>query len=60
MKPSISASTKKRGRPKTTGKGEQIGVRLHPPMIDALDRAKEPDESRPEAIRRILATALKV
>ena len=62
MKASISAGTKRKGRPKTTGKGQQIGVRLLPPSLSALDawiaRQPEPRPSRPEAIRRILADAL--
>jgi hypothetical protein len=53
---------KKRGRP-ATGKGELIGVRLLPPLLDGLDamiaQSKSPDDSRPEAIRRILTAHLK-
>lgn len=50
---------KKRGRPKTTGTGQLIGVRLLPDMIAALDRERG-DDSRPEAIRIILRRALKL
>lgn len=52
---------KKRG-PKPTGKGTQIGVRLHPPMLAALDafidEQPEPKPTRPEAIRVLLYDAL--
>lgn len=55
MKKSIRASTKKRGRPRTTGKGEQIGVRILPDMMRPLDRwiasQPKPQPTRPEAIR---------
>jgi len=46
---------KKRRGPQPTGKGELIGVRLHEPMLGAIDAwiAGQPDPkpSRPEAIR---------
>lgn len=54
MSKSISDNTKKRGRPKTTGMGQLIGVRLHPDLLGALDRfitEERPDTSRPEALR---------
>lgn len=55
---SINAGTKRRGRP-STGKGVQIGVRLQPDQMEALDawieRQSEPRPSRPEAIRQIIA-----
>jgi hypothetical protein len=57
MASSISDGTKKRGRPPTTGKGVQIGVRLQPDQLAALDawiKTDAPGASRPEAIRRIL------
>jgi hypothetical protein len=64
MKASILASTKKRGRPKTTGKGEQIGVRLLPPLLASLDALiatrPDPKPSRPEAIREILKATFKL
>ncbi|RJG43727.1 hypothetical protein D3Y55_05270 [Mesorhizobium sp. DCY119] len=49
---------KKRG-PAPTGKGELIGVRIHPKLWSALDEARhecseEELPSRPEMIRRIL------
>ena len=61
MTASIPASTKSRGRP-ATGKGEPVQVRLHPPLMEALDafRASQEDEpSRPEALRRLAAEGLK-
>ena len=64
MNKSIIASTKSRGRPKSTGKGEQIGVRLLPPLMTVLDAhiatLPDPKPSRPEAIRRLIELALKV
>ena len=54
---SISAITKKRGRPATTGKGVPVTVRLQPDDLELLDQwtaANAPGESRPEAIRRIV------
>jgi hypothetical protein len=59
---SIRAGTKKRGRPKTTGKGQQIGVRFLPPALDTIDSwieaQPDPKPSRPEAIRRLVEKAL--
>lgn len=58
---SISAGTNKRGRPRTTGKGVQIGVRLQPAQLAALDHwiAAQPEPvTRPEAVRQLLAGAL--
>jgi hypothetical protein len=65
MKKSISAITKKkRGRPVTTGKGTLIGVRLVDASLATLDHwiesQKEPDLTRPEAIRRLVELGLKV
>ena len=52
---------KTRGRPKTTGLGRGILVRMH--RLDALDawiaKQNEPDLSRPEAIRRLVEIGLK-
>jgi hypothetical protein len=50
-----------RGRPKTTGRGEAVLLRLHPPLITALDRwakRQEGSVSRPEAIRRLIEQGL--
>jgi hypothetical protein len=64
MAKSISVNPKKRrGRPVTTGKGTLIGVRILDDPLAALDawiaRQKEPDLSRPEAIRRLVELGLK-
>lgn len=45
--------TKKRGRP-AIGQGAQIQVRLQPDLLALLDAAIVDNETRPEAIRRIL------
>lgn len=52
---------KKRG-PIPSGKGVQIQVRLHEPLLSDIDRwvaTHEPNLSRPEAIRRLVQAALK-
>ena len=62
MNKSIRDNTKKRGRPKTTGKGTLIGVRLLPAPMQQLDQwiASQPDTpSRPEALRRLMDLGLK-
>jgi hypothetical protein len=64
MAKSIGVITKKkRGRPVTTGKGTLIGVRLLEDPLSNLDAwiatQKEPDLSRPEAIRRLVEIGLK-
>ena len=61
MAGSISASANRRGRPRTTGTGTNIGVRLLPGPLADLDAwiARQPDKpSRPEAIRRLILDAL--
>jgi hypothetical protein len=59
---SNSDNTKSRGRPKTTGKGELIGVRLLGEILQPLDKwigeQPDPKPSRPEAIRRLVKKAL--
>ncbi len=51
-----------RGRPKTTGRGQMIGVRVHPPLLRRIDqhiKAKgKPRRSRPQAIREIVDEVL--
>jgi hypothetical protein len=50
-----------RGRPKTTGRGEGILLRLHSTQLSALDawiNKQESPLSRPEAIRRLLSDIL--
>jgi hypothetical protein len=64
MAKSISVITKKtRGRPVTTGKGTLIGVRLLDVPLATLDgwiaKQREPDLTRPEAIRRLVDLGLK-
>ena len=61
MAKSIHVSTKRRGRPKTTGKGKLIGVRILPPLLkklDAWERGQVPRPSRPEAIRGFVERGL--
>jgi hypothetical protein len=61
MGKSIRDTKKKRGRPKTTGKGEQIGTRWQEPLlrsIDAWREAQEGEPSRAEAVRRLVEIAL--
>jgi hypothetical protein len=51
---------RKRGPP-ATGKGLLVGVRLQPPQLNALDAwiSTQPRKmSRPEAVRKLLASAL--
>lgn len=53
--------TQKRRGPKPTGKGLNVGVRLQPDQLAALDAwiAKQPEPvSRPEAIRAMVAAAV--
>jgi hypothetical protein len=64
MDKSIRASKKKRGRgrPKTTGAGVQVVVRLHNPMLTGIDRwrgTQDDSPTRAEAIRRLVEQALK-
>jgi hypothetical protein len=52
----------KRG-PKPTGQGKTVGVRLHPPVLKALDDwiAKQPNArliSRAEGVRQLMEIAL--
>ena len=65
MRKSIRVITKKRrGRPKTTGTGTLIGLRLLDAPLAALDewitRQGEKGLSRPEAIRRLVELGLSV
>ncbi len=59
---SSAASKKSRGRP-ATGIGHQVVVRMHDPMLTALDAfaadQPEPAPGRPEAVRRALADHLR-
>jgi hypothetical protein len=51
------------GRPKTTGPGTGILVKMHDQHLDALDnwiaKQKGPELTRPEAIRRLVELGLK-
>jgi hypothetical protein len=61
MNVSIRGIKKKRGRPKTTGSGIQIGVRWHEPMVQAIDAWAARQEDKPEraeAIRRLVERQL--
>jgi hypothetical protein len=62
--PSLDNKTKTRGRPKTTGKGDLVGVRLQPSVIEKIDcwiaRQPSPKPTRPEAIRRMVDSFLNV
>jgi hypothetical protein len=57
----ISKKRETRGRKKTTGPGEPVLLRLHPPLLTDLDKwigAQDGNLSRPEAIRRLVEEAL--
>jgi hypothetical protein len=61
MSLSIRGTKKKRGRPKTTGSGTQIGMRWHEPLLVAIDKwaARQDDKpERAEAIRRLVQVGL--
>ena len=63
MTKSISVNAKRRGRPVTTGTGTIVGVRMLDGLLDTLDKwiekQRDPDLSRPEAIRRLVEAGLK-
>jgi len=52
---------KRPGRPPTTGRGTQIGMRWHTPELAAIDkwRTKHRVDNRPDAIRRLVEIGLK-
>jgi hypothetical protein len=60
----VNANRTKRGRPVTTGTGTIVGVRMLDSPLAAVDawiaKQKEPDLSRPEAIRRLVELGLTV
>ena len=63
MRKSIKDTTKKRGRPVTTGKGTQVGTRWqddHLKQIDDWRRKQDDKPQRSEAIRRLVEIGLKV
>ena len=52
---------KKRRGPAPTGTGWLLGVRIHPPLLKALDAwisAQPTKMSRPEAVRKILTAVV--
>ena len=51
---------KKRGRPATTGRGTQIGMRWQDTELSAIDEWRKGHDvaSRPEAIRRLVELGL--
>jgi hypothetical protein len=62
MGKSIKGTTKKkRGRPATTGKGTQIGMRWQGAQLSEIDSWMEDEgvATRPEAIRRLVEIGLK-
>jgi hypothetical protein len=62
MAKSIKDTTKKRGRPVTTGKGTQVGTRWqdhHLKQIDDWRRKQEDKPQRSDAIRRLVEIGLK-
>lgn len=64
MAKSITVNANKRGRPVTTGTGTIVGVRMLDRPLAALDAwisdQKDPELSRPEAIRRLVELGLTV
>jgi hypothetical protein len=64
MKSIIDIAKRSRGRPKTTGSGTGVFVKMRDRHLDAVDnwiaKQKEPGLSRPEAIRRLVELGLKV
>lgn len=52
---------KKRGRPPTTGRGTQLGMRWHDQELAAIDKWADQNgaAARPEAIRRLVELGLK-
>ena len=57
----ILAKIKKKRGPAPTGQGWLLGVRIHPPLLKALDTwisAQPIPMSRPEAVRKILAAVV--
>jgi hypothetical protein len=61
MGKSIRGTKKRRGRPKTTGSGTQIGMRWPEPLLKAIDAwrfKQEGKPERPEAIRQLVEIGL--
>ena len=63
MTQSIKGTPKKRGRPRTTGRGLQIGMRWQDPELELVDHwiGKQKESfTRSEAIRRLVELGLTV
>jgi hypothetical protein len=64
MAPSIrDIPKKKRGRPKTTGRGEALLLRLHKQQLAKLDawtKSQDDNPTRQEALRRLIDLALQM
>jgi len=59
MPKSTKRATKKLGRPKSTGAGAPMVVRMHDPQIKEIDDwIGDSEISRPEAIRQLVSWAL--
>jgi len=57
--PAKKARRAKTGRPKTTGAGQPMVVRMHEPQLKAIDGwIRDTGISRPEAIRQLVDWAL--
>ena len=58
--PLRGTTEKRRGRPATTGRGTQIGMRWQEPQLSAIDSWMEKHDvaTRPEAIRRLVGLGL--
>jgi hypothetical protein len=57
----VTTKRRKRGRPVTTGKGLQIGMRWHEPLLGMIDdwaAAQDDEPTRTEAIRRLVERGL--
>ena len=49
---------RKRGRPKLATESQPLLVRMHPPLLKALDNWRRANVTRPEAIRQLVEWAL--
>jgi hypothetical protein len=61
MRKAIKSTPKKRGRPKTTGRGLSVNVRLHQPELAMIDEwaARQDDRpKRPRALWRLAQIGL--
>ncbi|MFG1304154.1 hypothetical protein V5F34_08445 [Xanthobacter autotrophicus] len=62
MSTSIADIPKRKGRPKSTGRGEGVLVRLQPETLQRLDswieKQPDPKPTRPAAIRSLVEAAI--